>query len=49
MSVCVLDENDICTGCCRTGDEIMHWTQMSNQEKRQVLAKVAKREQKFVV
>lgn len=49
MSVCALDENDMCIGCCRTGDEIMYWTQMSNQEKQQVLVKVAEREQKFTL
>ena len=49
VSICALDENDLCIGCCRTGDEIMYWTQMSNQEKQQVLLKEAEREQTMVL
>lgn len=49
VSICALDENDICIGCCRTGDEIMYWTQMSSQERRQVLVKVAERERKVAL
>ncbi|MGF2735991.1 DUF1289 domain-containing protein [Marinobacter sp. DUT-1] len=49
VSVCALDENDVCIGCHRTGDEILRWTQMSNDERREVLRQVAKREEKVVL
>lgn len=49
VSICALDEQDICIGCHRTGDEILRWTQMSNEERRQVLAEVADREQKALI
>lgn len=49
VSVCALDENDVCIGCHRTGDEILRWTQMSNDERREVLRKVAKREEKVAL
>jgi len=49
VSVCALDENDVCIGCHRTGDEILRWTQMSNDERRDVLREVAKREQKVAL
>lgn len=45
VSVCALDEKDVCIGCHRTGDEILRWTQMTNDERREVLIKVAEREQ----
>ncbi|WP_166269329.1 DUF1289 domain-containing protein [Marinobacter caseinilyticus] len=44
ISVCALDESDVCIGCQRTGDEIMYWTQMTNEERLDVLRKVAERE-----
>lgn len=44
VSICALDENDVCIGCQRTGDEILRWTQMTNEERREVLKKVAERE-----
>jgi len=46
VQICALDERDICIGCQRTGDEILRWTQMSNEERREVLRKVAVREEK---
>lgn len=46
VQICALDERDICIGCLRTGDEILRWTQMSNEERREVLRKVAVREEK---
>lgn len=45
VAVCALDENDVCIGCHRTGDEILRWTSMTNDEKRQVLKHVALREE----
>ncbi|GGC55747.1 DUF1289 domain-containing protein [Marinobacter halophilus] len=49
VSVCALDENDICVGCQRTGDEIFRWTTMTNEERRDVLVKVAEREKKVAI
>jgi len=46
VQICALDERDICIGCQRTGDEILRWTQMTNEERREVLRKVAVREEK---
>ncbi|MCY1401903.1 hypothetical protein D3C76_224040 [compost metagenome] len=37
ISVCALDDDDICVGCQRTGDEITRWGRMDNNERRQVL------------
>lgn len=45
VSICALDERDICIGCQRTGDEILRWTSMTNSERKAVLVKVAEREQ----
>ena len=49
VSVCALDENDLCIGCHRTGDEILRWTRMTNEERRDVLHEVAKREEKVAL
>lgn len=46
VSICALDENDVCIGCHRTCDEIMRWMQMSSDERRDVLQLVAKREKR---
>lgn len=46
VSICALDDNDICVGCHRSSDEIMRWSQMSNEERREVLRKVAERERR---
>ena len=45
VAVCALDENDVCIGCYRTGQEITDWGEMDNEKKRDVLKKVAQREQ----
>lgn len=44
VAVCALDENDVCIGCYRTSDEIMHWGTMDNEEKSKVLENVSERE-----
>ena len=49
VSMCALDENDICVGCHRSGEEITRWSRMSNEERRDVLRKVAERESKVLV
>ncbi|WP_210712560.1 DUF1289 domain-containing protein [Pseudomonas sp. MWU349] len=38
VSICALDEQDTCTGCQRTVDEITRWSRMDNAERRAVLA-----------
>jgi len=43
ISVCVLNDDDICTGCFRSAKEITFWSRMNNDEKRQVLAKAGER------
>ena len=45
VDICALDKRDICIGCQRTGEEISRWGIMSNEEKTQVLRKIALREQ----
>ena len=37
VSICALDDDDICTGCQRTADEITRWGRMDNAERRAVL------------
>ena len=37
VSVCALDDHDMCTGCQRTAAEITRWGRMSSDERREVL------------
>jgi len=37
VSICALDDDDICTGCQRTVEEITRWSRMDNTERRKVL------------
>ncbi|MDD0972884.1 DUF1289 domain-containing protein [Pseudomonas fontis] len=37
VSICALDEQDICTGCQRTAAEITQWGRMDNAQRREVL------------
>lgn len=39
VGVCALDEQDICTGCQRTGVEISLWTRMNETQRREVLGR----------
>lgn len=43
ISVCVLDENDICVGCYRSAEEITDWFMASAVEKREILARCGER------
>ncbi|WP_181295636.1 DUF1289 domain-containing protein [Pseudomonas sp. Q2-TVG4-2] len=43
VSICALDEEDFCTGCQRSIDEIRRWSRMDNQERRQVLLRCHER------
>lgn len=46
ISVCVLNEEDLCTGCWRSGNEISQWGRLNDDEKRQVLARCVERSKK---
>ncbi|WP_248745224.1 DUF1289 domain-containing protein [Pseudomonas sp. MWU12-2037] len=43
VSVCALDEQDICIGCQRTVEEITRWSRMDNSERREVLGRCHER------
>jgi predicted Fe-S protein YdhL (DUF1289 family) len=43
VSVCALDENDVCVGCFRTGGEITDWFMATNDEKRGILRAASER------
>lgn len=43
ISVCALDENDLCTGCFRTLREISGWSEYSDVEKRRVTVEARQR------
>jgi predicted Fe-S protein YdhL (DUF1289 family) len=45
ISVCALDENDICTGCHRSAEEITDWFMASDEQKREVLRRARERMQ----
>ncbi|GAA3911643.1 DUF1289 domain-containing protein [Litoribacillus peritrichatus] len=44
VSICYLDEQDICQGCFRSGEEISHWGDYSNEQRMKVMEKVRERE-----
>lgn len=46
VSICVLNEEDICVGCFRTGNEISHWGSYTNDQRRDVLALSVERSKK---
>lgn len=43
ISVCALDENDICMGCYRSADEITDWFMADADSKREMLARAQAR------
>ena len=43
VEVCALDDHDICIGCHRSGDEILRWGLLNNDERRAVVARCAER------
>ena len=45
ISVCVLDEKDICTGCYRSAEEITDWFMATDEQKREVLRRARERMQ----
>ena len=44
VHICILNDEDICEGCYRTGMEISRWGRMDNDEKRKVLDSCHERE-----
>ena len=43
ISVCVLDSNDICEGCYRSGEEISNWGLLNDEERMKVIELTAQR------
>ena len=43
ISICSLDENDICEGCLRSGNEIVDWFTADDARKREILKVTAQR------
>lgn len=43
ISVCVLDDDDICMGCYRSAVEITDWAMSSDEQKREILKKARQR------
>ena len=45
VSICALDEQDICIGCYRSAAEITDWFMASAEEKHAILARARERRQ----
>lgn len=43
ISVCVLDEGDICMGCYRSADEVTEWFMATAEQKRVILERAQRR------
>lgn len=43
VGVCALDDDDVCIGCLRSGQEITQWGYVDNAGKRAILKKVEQR------
>ena len=43
ISVCLLDEGDICVGCYRSADEITDWLMANAEGKREILKRARER------
>ena len=43
ISVCLLDEDDVCVGCYRSADEVTEWFSATPDEKRSILRRSAAR------
>lgn len=37
ISICSLDQSDVCEGCYRTGNEIVDWFTADDERKREIL------------
>lgn len=45
ISVCVLDDDDVCMGCYRSASEITDWFMATDDQKREVLRRARERMQ----
>jgi predicted Fe-S protein YdhL (DUF1289 family) len=43
ISVCLLDDKDICTGCFRSADDITDWFMATADQKREMLRRARER------
>jgi len=43
VSICMLDEQDVCTGCFRTANEITDWNELDDDARLAVIATTHKR------
>ena len=43
ISVCALDENDVCMGCYRTAEEVTEWFTATPEQKQRILQRAAQR------
>jgi predicted Fe-S protein YdhL (DUF1289 family) len=43
ISVCLLDDKDICTGCFRSADDITDWFMATADQKRDMLRRARER------
>ena len=43
ISVCLLDENDICQGCYRSANELTDWFMVDAREKKEILQRSRQR------
>ena len=43
ISVCVLDDEDICTGCYRSAEEITDWFMSTPEQKREIIERARER------
>lgn len=43
ISICALDEQDVCIGCYRSAAEITDWSMASDEEKRAILDRARER------
>ena len=43
ISVCSLNEDDVCIGCYRSADEITDWLMANAEEKRAIIARANER------
>ena len=46
VSICALDDDDVCVGCFRSGSEITDWFMASDARKREILQNCEQRRAK---
>lgn len=46
VSICALNDEDICIGCYRSGQEITQWGRATEEERKAIMQKVIEREKK---